>query len=217
MTLQLTLIVALLSAPAAMLVAVAAISPWWPVRMAAKGFTDVFRAIPLLALLVFVYYGLGPLAGAIGLTAFSLAVIALVINEAAYLSEVYRGGLLAIPPSQWEAASSLGLGWTSSIRRVILPQALLPAVPATVVNVIQLIKDTSLASLITVKEVTLVTQGIVYATFRPVEAYLLLACLYLAIIIPLTVFGVRVEARVQRQVGYYSVPTRWTLALSGPP
>lgn len=201
-TVQLTIIAGTLTIVVSILVAVASISPWRLVRVVARIGVDVFRSIPLLLLLVFVYYGLGPLLVKVGLSAFSLAVIALVLNESAYLAEVYRGSLQSIPRTQWEAAYSLGLSWPLSLGVVVLPQALRPAIPSTLIQLIWVIKNTSLASLVAVKEVTLVAQGIVYDTFEPIQVYLLLGALYMALIIPLTVVASRFEGRVQRRTAY---------------
>lgn len=188
-TAELTVISAVLTVALSTLLAVAAISPWRAVRVPVRLYIDAFRSIPQLALLLFLYFGLGHLATKIGVGSFGLAVLGLVMSESAYLSEVYRGGLLAIPTSQWEAATSLGLPWHRIMRLVILPQAVPASVPGTVNMVIQLIKGSSLASLITVQEVTLAATLLVSQTFEPMSVYVLLGCMYLALIIPLTLLA----------------------------
>lgn len=185
-TIQLTAAAAFLNIVVGLALAIGAISPLRLISASSRAYVDLMRSIPLLAMLFFVFYGLGPITAKVDLPAFWLAVIAIVSIESAYLAEVYRGGLQSIPASQWEAARSLGLSWPSALRRVILPQMLLPAVPSTLVMLVWLIKDTSLASLIAVPEVTLIATSIVASTFRPLPVYLLLAVLYAALIVPLT-------------------------------
>jgi polar amino acid transport system permease protein len=193
-TAELTLATTVLTVVFSTVLALCNISPWRVVRIPALLYADLFRSIPILALLIFVYYGLGSLASQLGISAFWLAVAGLTISESAYLSEVYRGGLQAIPEGQWEAAASLGLGWFSTARLVVLPQALPPAVPSTMNMVIAILKDSSLASLIAVNEVTLTATILVSETFRPLHVYAVLAVLYLVLVVPLTVLTHRVEA-----------------------
>jgi His/Glu/Gln/Arg/opine family amino acid ABC transporter permease subunit len=192
-TVELALAATALTVAFSAVLALADISPWRIVRLPALLYADVFRSIPLLALLIFVYYGLGPFASKLGISAFWLAVAGLTISESAYLSEVYRGGLQAIPDGQWDAAASLGLGWFSTARLVVLPQALPPAVPSTMNMAIAILKDSSLASLIAVPEVTLTATFLVSETFRPLQVYAVLALLYLALVVPLTLLAHRVE------------------------
>lgn len=188
------------------LLAIMFISPLKWVRGLAQLYVDIFRSIPLLALLIFLYYVLGQYAHRLGLSAFSLAVIGLVLNEAAYLSEVYRSGLRAIPPAQWEAGTSLGLHWSTVLWRIIIPQALPPAVPATLNTMIQLIKNSALASLIAVNEVSMVATILVSETFMPFEVFMVLALMYLAIIVPLTLVTGRAETLLARRIGLASRP-----------
>ena len=196
-TIELATVSAVLTVVMSVILASAGISPWWLTKAFARGFVELFRSIPLLALMIFIYYGIGPFASRFGFTAFWLAVVALVANGSAYLSEVYRGGLQAVPLTQWEAAESLGLGWFTSLRKIIIPQTVLPAVPSTLVMLIYMIKDTSLASLIAVPELTQVAQGIIADTFEPVQVYLVLSVMYLVLIAPIVGLSGRLERRVK--------------------
>ena len=175
---------------------ICAISPWRPLRVLTGLYTDLFRSIPLLALLIFFYYGLGRFANELGISAFWLAVAGLTINESAYLGEIYRGTLLAIPQTQWEAAASLGLGWVSIVRLVILPQVLPSGIPSTLNMLIGIIKNSSLASLIAVSEVTLAATILVSQTFEPMQVYIVLAVLYLILILPISLLARLIERRV---------------------
>lgn len=117
-----------------------------PVRALARIYIDVFRSIPLLVLLVLVYYAL-PFVG-IRLSSFASAATALTLVSCAYTSEIFRAGIEAIPKGQFEAAEAIGLGFFSSMRDVILPQAFRIVVPPLTSNCINVLKDTALASVV---------------------------------------------------------------------
>jgi polar amino acid transport system permease protein len=117
-----------------------------PLRAAARIYIDVFRSIPLLVLLVLVYYAL-PFVG-IRLTSFTAAATALSLVSCAYTAEIFRAGIEALPKGQFEAADALGLGFFSSMRGVILPQAFRIVVPPLTSNCINVLKDTALASVV---------------------------------------------------------------------
>jgi len=117
-----------------------------PVRALARIYIDVFRSIPLLVLLVLVYYAL-PFVG-IRLSSFTSAATALTLVSCAYTAEIFRAGIEAIPKGQFEAAEAIGLGFFSSMRDVILPQAFRIVVPPLTSNCINVLKDTALASVV---------------------------------------------------------------------
>jgi His/Glu/Gln/Arg/opine family amino acid ABC transporter permease subunit len=183
------------------LLAAGSISPWRPVRWATRLYIDLFRCIPVLALLIFVYYGLGKYIASWHLPAFWLAAFALTLGESAFLSEIFRAGLEAIPRSQWEAATSLGFRWRSTLGFVIAPQTLLPSIPGVVNMSIFAFKDSSLASFVAVPEVTQTANQLVAETFKPLQVYLMLAGLYLVVILPFTFAAGRVEQAIARYYG----------------
>ena len=115
-------------------------------RTVARIYIDVFRSIPLLVLLVLVYYAL-PFVG-IRLTSFAAATAALSLVSCAYTAEIIRAGIEAIPKGQFEAADAIGLGFFNSMRDVVLPQALRIVVPPLTSNCINVLKDTALASVV---------------------------------------------------------------------
>lgn len=193
-TVELAALAGVLTICLSTVIAVASISPLRGAAMVTSIYTDLFRSIPLLALLIYIYFGLGPMASRVGVSTFWIAVLGLTLCESAYLAEVYRGGFQAIPSGQWEAASSLGLRWFSAFRLVVAPQAIPAGIPTTVNQIIYIIKDSSLASLIGVGEVTLSASVVVSQTFLPMQVYLVLAIIYLAVIIPLTLLARRLEA-----------------------
>ncbi|MDB5894217.1 MAG: transporter permease [Rhodoferax sp.] len=119
--------------------------PVW-LRMLARIYIDVFRSIPLLVLLVLVYYAL-PFVG-IRLTSFAAAATALSLVSCAYTAEIMRAGIEAIPRGQFEAADAIGLGFFNRMRDVVLPQALRIVVPPLTSNCINVLKDTALASVV---------------------------------------------------------------------
>ena len=116
------------------------------VQAVARVYIDVFRSIPLLVLLVLVYYAL-PFVG-VRLTSFTSAATALTLVSCAYTSEIFRAGIQAIPKGQFEAADAIGLGFFDRMRDVVLPQAIRIVVPPLTSNCINVLKDTALASVV---------------------------------------------------------------------
>ncbi|GGE17362.1 amino acid ABC transporter membrane protein, PAAT family [Gemmobacter megaterium] len=117
-----------------------------PLRWLAVIYTDLMRALPVLVVLILIYYAL-PFAGIV-LSSFVAAAVALSLVLAAYAAEVVRAGIQAVPKGQFEAASALGLGFWTTMRKVILPQAIRLVIPPHASNCVSVIKDTSLASVV---------------------------------------------------------------------
>jgi His/Glu/Gln/Arg/opine family amino acid ABC transporter permease subunit len=202
-TLRLSLYTIGFSVVVAAAFAVASISQWRLVRWTARFVVDLLRSIPVLALLIFAYYGLGKYIASWHVDPFWMAVGALTLGEAAFLSEIFRAGLEAIPRTQWEAAASLGFRRTSALARIIAPQAVLPSIPGLVNMSIFTFKDSSLASVIAVPEVTQVANQLVSETFKPLQVYLLLAGFYLVVILPFTALAGLAEKAVTRYYGLH--------------
>jgi His/Glu/Gln/Arg/opine family amino acid ABC transporter permease subunit len=194
-TIKLSALVTAVSLPLSIVIATMSISPWPVARRLAGGFVDIFRSIPSLALLIFLYYGVGTKV----ISPLLLAGIGLTLVESAYLSEIYRGALKAIRVSQWEAGMTLGLGWFAILRLIVIPEAAVSAIPGTVNMVTLIIKDTSLASLVAVNEITLRATQLSSESFRPLPVYALLALFYIALILPLTMLGALLEQRLARR------------------
>jgi polar amino acid transport system permease protein len=186
------------------LLAAAGISPWRALRIPTRFAVDLLRSIPILALLIFVYYGLGKYTASWQIDPFWMAAIALTLGESAFLSEIFRAGIEAIPRSQWEAAKSLGFSWVATLRLVIGPQTLLPSMPAIVNMGIFTLKDSSLASIIAVPEITQAANDLVSQTFKPFQVFIMLALFYLAVILPFTFLAGRVENLIARHFGLHS-------------
>jgi polar amino acid transport system permease protein len=148
-------------------------------RSIGVAYIDLIRATPLLAQLYFLYFGL-PRLGII-LPEIVIGIIALSLNSGAYVAEIIRSGILALPRGQFEAALSSGLTYLQRMRLVVLPQAIRPTVSPMIGQAIVLVKDSSLLSLISVVELTRVGQQIALDRFMPVEGLAVTAAGFLLI------------------------------------
>lgn len=148
-------------------------------RLPAVAYVDAIRATPLLAQLYFLYFGL-PILG-LGMPELAVGILALSINSGAYVSEIIRSGILAIPRGQVEASASSGMSYWQQMRFIILPQALRPMVSPLIGQAIVLVKDSSLLSLISVLELTRAGQTLAVDRFMPVEGLATTAVGYLII------------------------------------
>ncbi|MFG1955618.1 amino acid ABC transporter permease [Micromonospora sp. NPDC048830] len=194
-TLQLVALSTALTFVLAVPLAVARISPRRWIRWLSAAFVEVFRSIPLPVLLAALFFGFGPKLSNLGLDAFEVAVIAIVLNEAAYLAEVFKGLLQSVPIGQWQAAASFGMRRRQALRLVILPRVQRPALPHAVNGFIYIVKGSALASIITVPELTLHANQLMIETFRPLEVYALVGVIYLAINIPVSYLARLAEGR----------------------
>lgn len=182
MTLWLTLASAALSLIVGILIAVMRTAPLPPLAAIAAAYTEFFRNVPLLLVLFFFYYGL-PNAG-LRLSAISCAIWGLGLYTAAYVAEVIRSGLAAVSKGNLEAARSLGLNFIQSIRHVQLPQALRSAIPPLGTLLIALLKNTSLASAITIPELFFQGERVGSDTFNP-DILLIIGLIYVALTLPI--------------------------------
>lgn len=148
-----------------------------PVRLLAGIYIETFRGTPLLVQLFFLFFALPQITG-VSLPAFNTAVLGLSLFAGAYAAEIIRGSLNAVDRGQTEAARALGLKPWDILRLVLIPQAARTAVPALGNQFIGLLKDSSLASVITVSELLLTTRGLVSITYQPVPLYLAVALIY---------------------------------------
>ena len=145
-------------------------------RSLAVVYVSIIRGTPLLVQILIIYFGL-PQVG-IRLEPIPSAILALTLHAGAYLSEDFRSGFLAVDKGQWEAASSIGMTFVQVLRRIILPQAVRIVTPPVGSRFISLMKDTSLASVVTVVELTRVAERVGSATFRYMEMFIIVAILY---------------------------------------
>jgi polar amino acid transport system permease protein len=166
-----------------------------PLRVVARLYIELFQGTPLLMQLFLVFFGL-PLLG-LDVQPWLAAGLGLTLAASAYLAEIWRGCVEAIPPGQWDAAASLGLHPFQQARLVILPQALRIAVAPTVGFMVQLVKSTALTSIIGFSELVKTANVINNATFAPFTVYAMLAAIYFALCYPLTAAARALERRLR--------------------
>ena len=162
-------------------------------RGVAVTYIQLFQGTPLLLQLFLIFFG-APIFG-LDLNPWVAAGAALILNSAAFLAEIWRGCIEAVPAGQVEAAKALNLSYWARMRDVILPQAFKIAVPPTVGYVVQIIKGTSLAAIIGFAEITRAGQIINNATFQPLHVFTTVAVIYFAICWPLSLLAARLERR----------------------
>ena len=159
-------------------------------------YVQLFQGTPLLMQLFLAYFGLG-LFG-LDVSAWTAAGLALTLYTSAFLAEIWRGCVDAVPRGQWEAAESLALGFGETMRHVVGPQALRIAIPPTVGFLVQVIKGTALASVIGFIELTKAGTMITNATFRPFTVYACVALLYFGLCWPVSAASRRLERNLRR-------------------
>ncbi|NML48542.1 amino acid ABC transporter permease [Ramlibacter sp. G-1-2-2] len=157
-------------------------------------YVQVFQGTPLLMQLFLAYFGIA-LFG-INVSPWTAASVALTLYTSAFLAEIWRGCVAAVPKGQWEAARSLALDFHEQLRHVILPQALRIAVPPTVGFLVQVVKGTALASVIGFVELTKAGTMITNATFRPFLVYGCVALLYFALCYPVSLYARGLEKKL---------------------
>jgi polar amino acid transport system permease protein len=175
---------------------VARLRRWKGVELAVSAYVQVFQGTPLLIQLFLAYFGLG-LFG-IDVPAWVAASAALTLYASAYLTEIWRGCVDAIPRGQWEAADSLALSFGEKLRHVVAPQALRIAVAPTVGFLVQVIKGTALTSIIGFIELMKTGTMITNATYRPFAVYGCVALMYFALCWPVSLASRRLEKRMRR-------------------
>jgi polar amino acid transport system permease protein len=175
-------------------VALCRTSQFRPMRALTSLYIDVFRGTPLLMQLFVAYFALALLG--FELNAWSAAALCFTLHASAFLGEIWRGSIEAVPRGQVEAARALSLGYFSRMRYVVLPQAFKISLPATVGFLVQLIKGTSLASIIGFHELTRAGTIVSNGTYRPLLAYGVVAVVYFALCWPLSLWSARLERQL---------------------
>jgi polar amino acid transport system permease protein len=181
-----------------LVVALLRLSPVRLLRLVAAVYTELFKNVPLLAIIFLTYFGLA--SEGVILTVFEAGCLSLVVFYAAYLSEIFRAAISGVHPGQGEAAEALGMGRFSTFVHVVMPQALRLALPGTNTMAVDLLKSTSL--LVTISAAELMSEGrlITSATFRALEVYLVIALIYFALCYPLSQGLLWLERRVRAGV-----------------
>ncbi|MBB4290170.1 polar amino acid transport system permease protein [Rhizobium leguminosarum] len=167
-------------------------------RFVSSGYIALFQGTPLLMQLFVVYYGVALLG--VDVNAWIAVAIAFTLHASAFLGEIWRGSIEAVPKGQTEAANALGLHYISRMRDVILPQALKISMPATIGFLVQLIKGTSLAAIVGFIELTRAGQIISNQTYRPLLVFGIVGIIYFIICWPLSHIGSGLEKRMAKAV-----------------
>lgn len=156
---------------------------------------ELFRCTPLLVLIIWFYYAMPVLTG-VQLSAVVAGGLVLTFYTAAFYAEIFRGGVASIEVGQWDAARALGLTWIGLMRLVILPQAVRRMIPPLMNQSVLQLKNTSLVSVIAVPDLLYQGELITAETYRPLEVYTVVALLYFAVLLPLTLYAQRLEQRL---------------------
>ena len=161
------------------------------------GYVEIVRAIPLLVLILWIYYGL-PIMTGISFSPFVSGIIALSISESAFQAEIFRAGINSIKKSQWEAGSSLGLNFFRKLKLIILPQAIKNILPAIGNQFVYVLKMSSLVSIIGIGDLTRKANELVVTTYRPLEIYTFLILEYLILILIVSFLVRKFEKKLQK-------------------
>ena len=161
------------------------------------GYVEIVRAVPLLVLILWIYYGL-PIMTGISFSPFVSGIIALAISESAFQAEIFRAGINSIKKAQWEAGSSLGLNFFKRLRLVILPQAIKNILPAIGNQFVYVLKMSSLVSIIGIGDLTRKANELVVTTYRPLEIYTFLILEYLVLILIVSFFVRKLENNLKK-------------------
>ena len=193
-TIGITVAAAALSFVGGILFAVTALYAPWIIRQPFRLIEWVFMGTPLLLQLFLIYFGLVQIG--IDLPAFVAGIIGLGLHFAVYNSELIQTAILAVDKGQMEAARTLGLSRTQALRKVVIPQAVRAVIPPIGNNMIALLKDSALVSVIGVSELTLSAQRVIGKTYRPFEFYLLAAAFYYIINLAMEWVQRKIERRI---------------------
>jgi polar amino acid transport system permease protein len=199
LTLTISFLALAISMVLGLLVAVVRLSKNRGVSFIGATYVEIFRDTPVLVQLFWIYYVL-PILLDIQISAFGAALIGLTLHSAAFLGEVYRAGIQAVPSDQVEAAKVLGLKPVQTFVRIVMPQAFRTILPPLVNNFVDLIKLSSLASVFAVGEVTRKATELSAATFRPLEIFTFIALIYFFICWPLSLAMRHMERRLHVHV-----------------
>jgi polar amino acid transport system permease protein len=178
-----------------LIIALLRLSPIWPLKALAVVYTELFKNVPLIAIILLVYNGLTQVGVVLGI--FEAGTLSLVVFYAAYLSEIFRAALIGVHPGQREAAQALGLSRWATFAHVTSPQALRLALPGTNTMFVDLLKSTSLLVVIGAGELMTQAQLISSSTFRAFEVYMVIGGIYFAMCFPLSQGLLWFERQVQ--------------------
>ncbi len=193
-TIALSLLAFVFGGAAGLCIALMRISQNILVRKLSGLYVQLIQGIPLLIVMFLAYFGLTVVG--INMPAIVAASLSITVYGAAYLGEIWRGCIEAVPRTQWEAANTLGFSRTQSLALVIIPQALRIATPPTVGFMVQIIKNTSIASIVGFAELTYAGKIVNNSTFQPFLVYLIVAAIYFCICYPLSRWSRSLERKL---------------------
>lgn len=191
-TAELSLGAMLLGGMLGLVVALSRTSPQRLLRTGAAAYTGTVQGIPVLVVLFIVYFGL-PYAG-VNVPPLIAAILALTVFASGYLGDIWRGAIESVPRQQWEASASLAMRRAQQYRYIILPQAIRISLPPTVGFLVQLVKNTSIVSIVGVMELVRGGQVTSSATFQPLLVFGVVAAIYFCICFPLSLFSRKMES-----------------------
>ena len=198
LTISISVVSIILSVILGMFVSFGALSPFRVLRIANRVYVEVFRSIPILVMILWVFYGLPVLTG-LSLGPFAAGVVALVMCDSAFQAEIFRGGIQSIHKGQTEASDALGLSYIDRMRYVIMPQAITRILPPLGNQFVYMLKMSSLVSVIGLMELTRRANELTVVEYRPLEIYTILLVEYLILILVASHLVRRLERR--RNVG----------------
>lgn len=196
MTLKITIISLIIAFILGIIFGLMIISKKKILKYIAVAYVDIIRGTPLIVQAFFIYFGLPGVLN-IKIDPFTAGVIAVSLNSGAYMAEIFRGGILAVDKGQMEAARSLGLPYHTAMAKIILPQAIRQMIPSIINQFIIALKDTSILSVIGIKELTQSGEIIISSTYRAFEIWGMVAVFYFVIITVVSLISRTIERRLK--------------------
>ena len=192
-TAELTVLAWTIGVVLGLIIALTRLSPFIWLRAPATLFVETFRSTPALVQLVWIYYAL-PIITGLQMSAFTSVAVGLGLHTAAYFGEIFRGGIISIERGQVDAAKSVGMVYWQAMVRIILPQAIRRMLPPFMNETANLVKLTSLGSVLAVYELLHASNNLITNTYRPLEVYTMAAITFAVIIYPM-IHGARMMER----------------------
>ncbi|MBR3179606.1 MAG: amino acid ABC transporter permease [Clostridia bacterium] len=205
-TLLLSVVSVAMAVLPALLLALMRLSKWKPVKWLSGAYIAVFRSTPLMVQLYIIYYGLFSVIkiqpytifGFIDISRFIPGVVALALNSSAYVAEIFRAGILAVDAGQMEAARSLGLSKFQGMKLIVLPQAIKNILPALANELVTMVKESSICSILGMAELIWGAKTVATTTYKTLSPYVLAAFIYFLINFPASKGIEAIERRMRR-------------------
>jgi len=196
-TLKVTALALLFGVPLGLCLAVLRLSRARPVSAVAAFIIEFFRTTPPLVQLFWFFFAL-PILIDVRMTPFIASIVTFSIQSSAFFAEIFRGGIQSIDKGQWEGSRAIGMSYTQSMRRIILPQAVKRMIPAFMERAIELLKTTTLVSTVAYTDLMFQANDLAQKTFRPLEVYTVVALMYFVLIFVLSQLSLRVEHKLAK-------------------